>query len=153
MTDADARETIETDVVIVGAGPAGLAAAIRLKQVAPELSVTVIEKAAEVGGHILSGAVMDPVGLDALLPGWREEAGLPQITPVASDRMVILGEKNATTFPDFLIPPLMKTRGGLILSLGELCRWLAEKAEALGVDIFPATPLSSRVMTAGWAAL
>jgi len=139
MTDASARETIETDVVIVGAGPAGLAAAIRLKQAAPDLSVTVIEKAAEVGGHILSGAVMDPAGMDALLPGWRDEPGAPATTPVVSDRMIVLGEKSATPFPEFLIPPLMKTKGAVILSLGELCRWLAERAEALGVDIFPAT--------------
>jgi len=132
------REIMETGVLIVGAGPAGLSAAIALKQRAPDLDVVVVEKSADIGGHILSGAVMDPAGLDALLPGWREE-GAPVGPEVTSDSFVWLTETAGIAFPDALIPPIMKTRGAVIVSLGDLCRWLAERAEALGVDIFPAT--------------
>jgi electron-transferring-flavoprotein dehydrogenase len=130
------REAMDFDVVVVGAGPAGLAAAIRLKQIAPELSVVVLEKGAEVGAHILSGAVIDPVGIDALLPGWRSEE-TPLATPVTEDRFYWLGPAGAIRVPNFIMPPLMNNHGNFIASLGDVCRWLAKKAEGLGVEIFP----------------
>lgn len=142
MSGQQEREEIETDIVIVGAGPAGLSAAIRLMQLAKaekrEISVTVVEKAAEVGGHILSGAVMDPVGLDALLPDWREN-GAPIGPEVTKERMHYLTATGDIGVPHALLPPLAKTGKSYILSLGELCQWLAAQAESLGVDIFPAT--------------
>jgi electron-transferring-flavoprotein dehydrogenase len=131
------RESMEFDVVIVGAGPAGLAAAIRLKQINPDLSVVVLEKAAEVGAHILSGAVVDPIGIDKLLPGWRDEADHPFKVPVTDDQFLVLGKTGALRFPNFLMPPLMNNHGNFIVSLGNVCRWLATKAEALGVEIYP----------------
>jgi electron-transferring-flavoprotein dehydrogenase len=130
------RESMDFDVVIVGAGPAGLSAAIRLKQVNPSLSVVVLEKGAEVGAHILSGAVIDPVGLDRLLPGWREE-DTPVSTPVTEDRFLWLGPAGALRLPGFMMPPLMSNEGCFVVSLGAVCRWLAEKGEALGVEIYP----------------
>ena len=138
MSDADvpAREAMEFDVVVVGAGPAGLAAAIRLKQLNPELGVVVVEKGSEVGAHILSGAVIDPVGLDRLLPEWRGE-DTPIKTPVTDDRFYWLGPSGALRIPNFLLPPLMSNHGNYIVSLGNVCRWLATKAEALGVEIYP----------------
>ncbi|KJF65451.1 electron transfer flavoprotein-ubiquinone oxidoreductase [Rhizobium nepotum] len=131
------RESMEFDVVIVGAGPAGLAAAIRLKQVNPDLSVVVLEKAAEVGAHILSGAVVDPSGIDALLPGWREEGEHPFKTKVTNDQFLLLGPAGSVRLPNFAMPPLMNNHGNYIVSLGNVCRWLAERAEALGVEIYP----------------
>jgi electron-transferring-flavoprotein dehydrogenase len=131
------RESMEFDVVIVGAGPAGLSAAIRLKQLNPDLSVVVLEKAAEVGAHILSGAVVDPTGIDALLPGWRDETDHPFKTPVTDDQFLVLGKTGALRIPNFLMPPLMNNHGNYIVSLGNVCRWLGQKAEALGVDIYP----------------
>ena len=131
------REAMDFDVVIVGAGPAGLSAAIRLKQIAPELSVVVLEKGSEVGAHILSGAVIDPIGLDRLLPGWREDTDCPVKTPVTEDRFLWLGPAGAARLPGFMLPPLMRNHGNYVVSLGDVCRWLAEKAEALGVEIFP----------------
>jgi electron-transferring-flavoprotein dehydrogenase len=138
MSDADlpAREAMEFDVVVVGAGPAGLAAAIRLKQLNPELGVVVVEKGSEVGAHILSGAVMDPIGLDKLLPDWRSE-DTPIKTPVTDDRFYVLGPSGALRIPNILLPPLMSNHGNYIVSLGNVCRWLATKAEALGVEIYP----------------
>jgi len=136
MSDTE-RESMEFDVVIVGAGPAGLAAAIRLKQLNPELSVVVLEKGAEVGAHILSGAVVDPVGVDRLLPGWREEADHPFRTPVEADHFLLLGPAGSIRLPNFLMPPLMGNHGNYIVSLGNVCRWLAGHAEALGVEIYP----------------
>ena len=131
-----AREAMEFDVVIVGAGPAGLAAAIRLKQLAPEKSVVVVEKGSEVGAHILSGAVIDPIGLDRLIPQWRGE-DTPIKTAVTEDRFYALGASRALRLLNPLMPPLLNNHGCFIVSLGEVCRYLARKAEALGVEIYP----------------
>jgi len=131
-----AREAMEFDVVIVGAGPAGLAAAIRLKQLAPETSVVVVEKGSEVGAHILSGAVIDPIALDRLVPEWRGEDS-PVRTAVTDDRFYALGPSGALRVPNLLMPPLMSNHGNFIVSLGDVCRYLARKAEALGVEIYP----------------
>src|SRR3954452_10337582 len=142
MTDAlparemPARESMEFDVVIVGAGPAGLAAAIRLKQLAPELGVVVVEKGSEVGAHILSGAVIDPIGLDRLIPEWRTE-DTPIKTAVRDDRFYWLGQSSALRLPNIMMPPLMSNHGNFIVSLGNVCRWLATRAEALGAEIYP----------------
>ena len=134
--DLPAREAMEFDVVIVGAGPAGLAAAIKLKQIAPDVSVVVVEKGSEVGAHILSGAVIDPIGLDRLLPEWRSDEA-PMHTAVTSDRFYVLGPSGAVRLPNFAMPPLMSNHGNFIVSLGDVCRYLAQKAEALGVEIYP----------------
>src|SRR3984957_5933729 len=136
VMDMPARESMEFDVVIVGAGPSGLAAAIRLKQLSPDISVVVVEKGSEVGAHILSGAVIDPSGLDALLPEWRGE-DTPIKTAVAEDRFYVLGPAGAVRLPNLLMPPLMSNHGNFIVSLGNVCRWLAGKAEAAGVEIYP----------------
>ena len=136
MADLPAREAMEFDVVIVGAGPAGLSAAIRLKQLNPDITVVIVEKGSEVGAHILSGAVIDPIGLDKLLPEWRSEDS-PIKTAVSDDRFYFLGQKGALRLPNFAMPPLMNNHGAFIVSLGSVCRWLAGKAEALGVEIYP----------------
>jgi len=131
-----AREAMEFDVVIVGAGPAGLAAAIRLRQLSPETSVVVVEKGSEVGAHILSGAVIDPIALDRLLPDWRTEDA-PIKTEVSDDRFYWLSASHAVRLPNFMMPPLMSNHGNYVVSLGAVCRWLAARAEALGVEIYP----------------
>jgi electron-transferring-flavoprotein dehydrogenase len=134
------REAMEFDVVVVGAGPAGLAAAIRLKQVAAaegrEISVVVLEKGSEVGAHILSGAVIDPVGLDRLIPDWKGK-GAPISTAVTEDRFLVLGPAGVLRLPNVLMPPLMSNHGAYIVSLGQVVRWLGEQAAELGVEIYP----------------
>src|SRR5438132_11423111 len=127
--EVPARETMEFDVVIVGAGPAGLAAAIRLKQLKADLAVVVVEKGSEVGAHILSGAVIDPIGLDRLLPDWRNDETRPIKTEVKDDRFYYLTQSGALRLPNFLMPPLMSNHGNFVVSLGNVCRWLATKAE------------------------
>ena len=128
---------MEFDVVIVGAGPSGLAAAIRLKQLNADLSIVVVEKGSEVGAHILSGAVIDPVSLDKLIPDWREDADCPLKTQVKDDRFYWTTASSAIRLPNFAMPPLMNNHHCYIGSLGDVCRWLGPKAEALGVEIYP----------------
>jgi electron-transferring-flavoprotein dehydrogenase len=128
---------MEFDVVIVGAGPSGLAAAIRLKQINADLNIVVVEKGSEVGAHILSGAVIDPVGLDKLVPDWREDSDCPLKTQVKDDRFYLMWAASAIRLPNFAMPPLMNNHRCYIGSLGNVCRWLARKAEALGVEIYP----------------
>jgi len=131
------RESMEFDVVIVGAGPAGLAAAIRLKQLNAELSVVVVEKGSEVGAHILSGAVIDPVSLDRLIPDWRNDADCPLKTRVKDDQFYLMTKTGGIRLPGFIMPPLMDNHRCYITSLGMVCRWLGAKAEALGIEIYP----------------
>jgi electron-transferring-flavoprotein dehydrogenase len=130
------RESMQYDLVIVGAGPAGLAAAIRAKQVAADVSVCVLEKGSEIGAHILSGAVVDPRALDELIPDWKAK-GAPLNTPVTKDRFLFLGEKSHVETPAFLLPACFQNHGNYVVSLGNVCRWLGKQAEAAGVEIFP----------------
>ncbi len=130
--EAIERESMEFDVVIVGAGPAGLAAACRLRQLNPEISVVVVEKGSEVGAHILSGAVFEPTALNELFPNWKAD-GAPLETAVTNDDIYLLtSTEGAVKVPHFAIPKTMHNSGNYIISLGRLCRWMAEQAEALG---------------------
>ena len=130
------RESMNYDVVIVGAGPAGLAASIRLKQINPDIAVCVLEKGSEVGAHILSGAVIDPIALDELIPDWRDK-GCPLEVPVTENHHWFLTRTGKFGMPHWLMPPLMSNKGTYTGSLGNLCRWLADQAQELGVEVFP----------------
>ncbi|HEY9234075.1 MULTISPECIES: electron transfer flavoprotein-ubiquinone oxidoreductase [Phenylobacterium] len=146
------REAVAYDVVIVGAGPSGLAAAIRLKQLAradgAEISVAVLEKSAEVGGHIIAGAVIDPRALNELIPDWREK-GAPLPTPVSKDEFLLLGPRGSLPLPMFALPPLMHNKGCFVASLADVTRWLGREAEALGVEIYPGMAASQVIWDAG----
>ena len=145
MSDAEQREAMEFDVLVVGGGPAGLACAIRLKQLAPEASVCLVEKGSEIGAHILSGAVLEPRALDELLPDWRDDP--PALaTPVTDDRFMFLTGTKAFKLPT---PPQMHNEGNYIVSLGNVCRWLGAKAEALGVEIYPGFAASETLIEDG----
>ena len=140
VLDSSNRESMEYDVLIVGAGPAGLSAAIQIKQLAQknnsDISVCVFEKASEIGAHILSGAVIETSALDKLLPNWKEMDS-PIKTKVKKDKLSYLGKNWSINFPQFLLPPMMKNHGNYIVSLGNVCKWLSEVAENLGVEIYP----------------
>ena len=144
MSDDIEREAMEYDVVIVGAGPSGLAAAIRLKQISPDLTVAVLEKGSEVGAHILSGAVIDPKAINELIPDWKEK-GAPLETPVTDDRFLMLGPQGELPLPVFAMPPLMHNHGNYIASLANVCRWLGTQAEELGVEVYPGMAASELV--------
>jgi len=135
--DLPEREAMEYDVVIVGAGPSGLAAAIRIKELDEALTVVVVEKGSVVGAHILSGVVVDPIGLDRLFPDWRQDPERPLKTQVTEDHFIVLGPSGSLTLPNWPMPRFMNNHGKYVGSLGAVTRWMAAKAEALGVEIYP----------------
>src|SRR6202161_2977823 len=148
MSEDVEREAMDYDVVIVGAGPSGLAAAIRLKQLAAEagaeITVAVLEKGSEVGAHILSGAVIDPKAMNELFPDWKEK-GAPLETPVKTDRFLMRAPQGELPLPVFAMPPLMHNHGNYIASLANVCRWLGTQAEDLGVEVYPGMAASELV--------
>jgi electron-transferring-flavoprotein dehydrogenase len=137
MSELEARESMDYDLVVVGGGPAGLSAAIRLKQINPDFTVVVVEKGSEIGAHILSGVVIDPIGFDKLLPNWREDPASPLKIQVSEDHFYVLGKDGGVTVPNVLMPPMLDNHGKYVGSLGNVCRFLAAKAEELGVEIYP----------------
>ena len=145
------REGMDFDVVIVGAGPAGLAAAIRLKQLSSDVSIVVVEKGSEVGAHILSGAVIDPAGLDGLLPGWRQDEARPLKTAVERDEFMFLTKNSGVTMPNVFFPKLMSNHGNFVGSLSNVTKYLGAKAEELGVEIYPGFPAAEVLYDAAGA--
>ncbi len=141
MVEVIQREIMKYDVVIVGAGPSGLATAIKLKQLDKNINVCVLEKASEVGAHILSGNVFETRALDELIPNWKEE-GAPIKTKVTKEKFLFLNKKYSINLPTWLLPAVQQNHKNYIISLANLCRWLGEKAESLGVEIFPGFPAS-----------
>ena len=142
MNDSIQREAMDYDVVIVGAGPAGLCTAIKLKQLNNDISVCVLEKGAEVGAHILSGNVFETRALDELIPDWKEKKA-PIKTKVSREKFLFLSKKSSFSWPTWLLPPVQQNHKNYIISLANLCRWLGEQAESLGVEIFPGFPASN----------
>ena len=139
MTNEVQRETMEYDVVIIGAGPSGLSTSIKIKQLDPNINICILEKSSEVGAHILSGNIFETRALDELIPNWKEK-GAPVNTKVKKEKFLFLSNKSSLSWPTWLLPSVQKNHNNYIISLANLCRWLAQQAEELGVEIFPGFP-------------